>query len=303
MRWLRFALMGVLTATAVAQVEGPVSTSALVRIEDKRGPEAPRIDISQVKVKFGDDDRRVTAWNPVLGGSGHGPGTGVELAILIDDGLQSSFGRMLGDIQSFIQALPQDVAVMVGYMQNGRVVTEQGFTTEHDMAAKAIRLTQALPGASASPYFCLSDFVKKWQPDGKAHIVLMITSGVDPYNGSTSPLNQSSPYVDAAKSDAQRAGVAVYSIYFTGAAMRGMQASFSGQNYLTDVAASTGGTAYYLGTGDPPSFSPFLKRFNDALYDTYRVEFEGGGKGLQRFHISAEGAKVSGPMMVEASPR
>ncbi|WP_263409844.1 vWA domain-containing protein [Terriglobus tenax] len=301
MRWLSVALLGLVTASAVAQVEGPVTTSALVRVEDKRGPEAPRVQASEVTIKLGDADRRVTGWQPVLGGSGQGQGTGVELAILIDDGLQTGFGRMLSDLQSFIQSLPPDVAVTVGYMQNGRVVAEQeGFTTEHDDAAKALRLPRGMPGVSASPYFCLSDFVKHWQPSGKARIALMITSGVDPYNGSTSPMNQYSPYVETAKADAQRAGVAVYSIYYTGAALRGGQAAFSGQNYLTDLAASTGARSYYIGTGNPVSFRPFLKQFTDALYQTYRVQFDGGGKGLQRFKASAKGVKLTGPQMVLA---
>ncbi len=90
---------------------------------------------------------------------------------------------------------------------------------------------------SASPYLCLSDFSKHWPGapsnaavDGavapapaqhKARFVLMISNGVDPYNGSTSVMNQDSPYVSASVKDAQRAGVAVYSIYFSDAGIRG----------------------------------------------------------------------------------
>ena len=90
---------------------------------------------------------------------------------------------------------------------------------------------------SASPYFCLSEFAKNWpgtpvearrNPEAldamgpaaagtrKARFVLMITNGVDPYNGSTSILNQDSPYVATAVRDAQRAGAAVYSILLYG---------------------------------------------------------------------------------------
>ena len=63
----------------------------------------------------------------------------------------------------------------------------------------------------------------------------MITNGVDPYNGSTSVMNQDSPYVDAAVADAQRAGVAVYAIYFGDAGIRGASADNSGQNYLAQL--------------------------------------------------------------------
>jgi len=143
-----------------------------------------------------------------------------------------------------------------------------------------------LAGASASPYFCLSDFVKNWpsnaenqsgassqQPTHKARIVLMITNGVDPYNGSTSILNQDSPYVASAITDAQRAGVPVYSIYYGDTGFRRGRGSFSGQSYLLQVAQGTGGTTYYQGTGNPVSLIPFLKQFQNALAETYVATF------------------------------
>src|SRR5260370_9587248 len=139
-----------------------------------------------------------------------------------------------------------------------------------------------LRGASASPYFCLSDFVKNWpsnaetqsgpqsqQPTHKARIVLMITNGVDPYNGSTSITNQDSPYVAAAVTDAQRAGVPVYSIYYGDVGFRGGRGSFSGQTYLLQVAQGTGGAAYYQDTGSPTSLLPFLKQLQHALPETH----------------------------------
>ena len=131
----------------------------------------------------------------------------------------------------------------------------------------------------------LSDFVKNWpsaaegnaapqqQPTHKARIVLMITNGVDPYNGSTSITNQDSPYVQSAILDAQRAGVPVYSIYFTDAGFRGGRGSFSGQSYLQQVADGTGGISYYLGTGNPVSLAPFLNQFKGALAETYVATF------------------------------
>ena len=79
----------------------------------------------------------------------------------------------------------------------------------------------------------------------------MLTNGVDPYNGSTALVNQDSPYVEAAQADAQRAGVAVYSIAYGDAGMRGGSASFSGQSYLQQVADATGGRSFYQGTGNP----------------------------------------------------
>ncbi len=211
-----------------------------------------------------------------------------QVALLIDDGLRTSIGRELNNLRAFVTSLPQGTEVFVGYMQNGRVVSGSdvdGFTTNLAAAAQGIRITGGIPGASASPYFCLSDFVKNWpgaaesasaqqqQPSHKARIVLMITNGVDPYNGSTSILNQDSPYVAAAVTDAQRAGVPVYSIYFTDAGFRGGRGSFSGQSYLAQLAQGTGGISYYLGTGNPVSLAPFLNQFKAALAETYVATF------------------------------
>ena len=101
----------------------------------------------------------------------------------------------------------------------------------------------------------------------------MITNGVDPYNGRPGVLNQDSPYVATAVTDAQRAGVPVYSIYYTDAGFGPRRGSFSGQSYLSQVAQGTGGTTYYQGTGSPVSLEPFLKQFQTAIAETYVATF------------------------------
>jgi hypothetical protein len=274
------ALFALTLPVAQAQQEGPTPTQTLISFDSKT-PVAPAAKDVTLKV-----DNRVT---PLLN-LAPVPPDGAQVALLIDDGLRSRIGSELNNLRAFLTSLPQGTEVFVGYMQNGRVVSgssnNPGFTTDHAAAAEGLRISQGLPGASASPYFCLSDFVKNWPPDAenqpgsrsqqpthKARIVLMITNGVDPYNGSTSITNQDSPYVAAAVTDAQRAGVPVYSIYYTDAGFRGARGSFSGQSYLQQVAQGTGGASYYLGTGSPVSLAPFLKQFQTALAETYVATF------------------------------
>jgi hypothetical protein len=263
-----------------AQQEGAVPTQSIVTVDAKT---PPTLTTEVVKAKVNRRDASVTRVDAVRP-------NGTQVALLIDDGLRTSVGRQLADLRSFITALPPGVEVLVGYMQNGRVVPAQPFTTNHAAAAANLRLPMGAPGLSASPYFCLSDFVKKW-PGGegtdasapviaKARFVMMLTNGVDPYNGSVSPLNQSSPYVDAAIADAQRAGTPVYSIYYGDAGIRGGAASFSGQNYLTALAESTGGRAYYQGMGNPVSLTPFLKQFTAAIAESYIVTYDAAGTRL-----------------------
>jgi hypothetical protein len=267
-----------------AQQEGSLPTQILVNVDQKSTPPA---NASQLTVSVDNRKEPLSAWSPVLP-------AGAQVALLIDDGLRESVGRELGNLRRFIQSLPPGIEVMVGYMQNGRVVQTQPFTADHAAAASALRLPEGMPGASASPYFCLSDFVKNWPETGtrdpyvaatigggyssspaqKARFVLMISNGVDPYNGSTSVMNQDSPYVATAVTDSQRAGVAVYSIYYNDAGIRGAGASFSGQSYLAQLSEATGGVNYYEGSGNPVSMAPFLQQFQRAIADTYIATFD-----------------------------
>jgi hypothetical protein len=203
----------------------------------------------------------------------------------MDDGLRTSAGRELDDLRNFITNLPAGLEVFVGYMQNGRVIPAQAFTTDHAATANSLRIPLGSPGISASPYFALTDLAKRWpnssettisdnpQSTARARFVLMITNGVDPYNGSTSIANQDSPYVSAAITDAQRSGAAVYSIYYSDAGIRGARASFSGQSYLSQVADATGARSFYEGTGNPVSFAPFLNQLKSAIAETYIATF------------------------------
>jgi hypothetical protein len=258
--------------------EGPVPTQAIVTVDSKT-PQA--LTTQNLTVKVNNHDTELTSVAAVQPNQ-------VQIALLIDDGLRTSVGRQISDIKNFINSLPNGTEILVGYMQNGRVVSAGSFTTDHAAAANKLRLPLGLPGASASPYFSLSDFVKNWpgpaednvagpaqfaRSGPKARFVIMITNGVDPYNGSVSILNQNSPYVQTAIRDAQRAGVPVSSIYFSDAGIRGGAASFSGQSYLTQLAEATGGRAYYQGTFNPVSFTPFFEQFQKAIGQSFVATF------------------------------
>ena len=297
-----FALPGI---TALSQQEGPTPTQALVAFDSKTPVSATAKDVT-LKV----DNRATNLLNlaPV-------PPNGAQVALLIDDGLRTSIGGELNNLRAFITSLPQGTEVFVGFMQNGRVVSANdlpGFTTDRAAAAQSLRMPMGLRGASASPYFCLSDFVKNWpssaenqsgqQPTHKARIVLMITNGVDPYNGSTNITNQDSPYVAAAVTDAQRAGVPVYSIYYGDVGFGRGRGSFSGQSYLLQVAQGTGGEAYFQGTGNPVSLAPFLKQFQNALAETYVATFpvEANNKKMVSLKVSTKlpKTKINAPSEV-----
>jgi hypothetical protein len=251
---------------ARAQIEGTVPTQALVNV-DTNSPTP--IASSALALTVNDHAVPLDGWTQVQPAN-------AQVALLLDDGLRTSVGRELETLRDFVRTLPPGVEILIGFMQHGGVVMEQPFTTDHALAATTLRLPEGIPGVSASPYMCLSDFVKHWPGPAsqhKARFVLMLTNGVDPYNGSTSVMNQDSPYVNAAIVDSQRAGVAVYAIYFADAGIVGSSANFSGQDYLNHLTQATGGIDYWEGMGNPVSTTPFLSKFQSAIAETYIATF------------------------------
>ncbi|MDE1155705.1 MAG: hypothetical protein PW735_08230 [Acidobacteriaceae bacterium] len=292
-------LFAAMASVAAAQSAEPTASEAasLVQVETK-GNQAVSASTFTLQV-----DGRTT---PIQGLSPIQP-QNLEVALLIDDGARRGLSLQLGDLDAFIKELPPGVKVLVGYMSNGTVMSVGRFSADKEAVAKQLRIPFGIPGLSASPYFCLSEFVKHWPSNvPAARIVLMITNGVDLYNGSTSIMNQNSPYVQTAGDDAQRAGVVVYPLYYGDAGIYGMRNNFSGQSYLQQIADATGGESLYGGTITPVSFKPYLDTFVKQLEGTYVMNFqlppvkrEHSGS-LLRMHVKSneKGIKVRSPQNV-----
>ena len=241
----------------------------VVSVEPKHGNEIPAITQPDVIVDQGHDRRPVTGWAPATGNR-----AGLALAILIDDSAGISFGSQMEDVRAFIGEQASTTLIALGYMQNGTVHLAQDFTPDHAAAAKALRLPQGFAGAEASPYFSLTDFIKKWpsNPSTPRREVLMITDGIDAYYGGGYP----DPYVDEAVKNAQCAGVVVFSIYTPGAGHLGHSywRINWGQNYLFQLSEETGGESYYfLGPQAPVSFEPYLSQMTRQLSDQFLLTF------------------------------
>jgi len=246
-----------------------VAVQIVVTAESKHGNEVPQITQQDVIVNQGRDRRPVTGWVQATG-----PHAGLELAILIDDSSGFNFGSQMDDIRAFITEQPPSTLVAVGYMQNGTVNLAQDFTQDHVAAAKSLRLPQGFIGAEASPYFSLSEFVKRWHSDPSVprREVLMITDGIDTFYGGGYP----DPYVDTAIQDAQCAGVVVFSIYTPGAghSAHTYWRIYWGQNYLAQLSEETGGESYYfLGAQAPVAFEPYLNQMAGRLTRQFLLTF------------------------------
>jgi hypothetical protein len=227
----------------------------------------------------------------------------MQLFILLDDSTQSSsLGNHLGELRTFLNSLPATTEVAVGYMRNGTFGPAQAFTADHQKAASALRLPEALPGANASPYFALSALAKHWpskEPTGR-RAVLMLTDGIDPYWGTSTP---DDPYVDTAIHDALKNGLMVYSIYLRGAGGYGRNGWVTnfGQSHLIQVGQETGGNAYFEAFTDPVNITPFLSDFQDRLDHQYQVTIAASHeKGVQpvKVRIELPGLKIDSPTRI-----
>jgi hypothetical protein len=257
---------GLLLAQQTAAPTGP-AVHMVVTAEARHGSNPPEIGAEDVMVFEGRDRDKVESWTPLRGDH-----AGREFFILLDDGSSVSLGSQLEDIKQFINAQPATTKIGVGYMQNGIAQVLQEPTADHAAAGKALRLPLGNPGINASPYFALSDLIKKWPDNGVPRSVLMITDGIDLYWGA----QPQDPYVDTAIEQAQKAGITVSAIYTPGVGHyeHSYWRVYWGQIYLSQVADETGGESYYIGfTGAPVAFSPYLEDITRRLNNQYLLTF------------------------------
>ncbi len=284
---LVLAVITLLSTLVVAQETAPapgVPVSMVVTVEPRHGSSAPMIDARDVMVYLKHERAKVTDWVPLKDAR-----AGLQLFLLIDDSSNTSLGSQLEDLKQFITSQPATTEIGVAYMQNGTAMVLQNLTSDHALAAKALRLPIGNAGASASPYFSLGDLIKRWPESKVPREVLMVTDGIDRYWGS----GPDDPYVSSTIDQAQKAGVVVFAIYMPGVGHYGH--SFWrinwGQNYLSQIADETGGEAYYLGNGAPVSFSPYLDDLSSRLGRQYWLSFQAQAEkkaGFQQVKLQTE---------------
>jgi hypothetical protein len=260
-------LAGMAWAQQAAPANG-VPVHMVVTAEPKKGNEVPTINREEVMVYEGKERDTVTDWIPLQGDH-----AALELFILLDDSSSESLGTQLNDLRQFINNQPPTTQIGIAYMQNGIARVAQNLTNDHAQAAKALRLPMGIGGANASPYFSLSDLVKRWPESPVRREVLMVTDGIDRLYGIG---DTQDPYLEAAIDDADRAGIIVSAIYNPGAGHFGHSywQTYWGQIYLSELSEKTGGEAYYIGfTGAPVAFAPYLQDLERRLQHQYLLGF------------------------------
>jgi len=263
-----------------------VQSRVLVSVEPRHGKQVPAVRKEDVTITQGKQRDKVLAWQSVLS-----PEVGAQVFVLIDDLLSSSeMGSKLNDIRDFISAQPVSVLVGIAYMRNGTALVAQNPTSEHALAAKALRLSIGDGGSSPSPYFALQDLLKRWPQSNSAREVIMITDGIDRF---WDGVGLDDPYLNSAIEEAQRGGVVVNALYARGGGHFGHSPWMInwGQNYLSEMADATGGEAYYVGNDTPPSFRPYFTDLTERISHQFLLTFEaqpGKKSGFERIKLSTE---------------
>lgn len=216
----------------------------------------------------------------------------LDLAILMDDSLASTIGLQMGDLRQFIHSLPATTRVAVAYAKHGDASIAQGFTTDRELAAKALRLPIGRGNEISSIYQSLADLVKQWPVDGNRRAVLMVSDGIDLYYGVVESQPSLNPNVKEAIGVAQRAGVTVYTIFANtaGGYSRDFDLVNNGQGSLGLLTSETGGEAFFQVLETPLAFAPYLQQFKELLDQQYLLTFEAlpGASGYEGLHVTTE---------------
>src|ERR1039457_2453446 len=220
----------------------PVTVTVTATGKDQTQP--PAVPANAVVVKQDGKVSKILSWEPVSAGK-----VGLDLAVLIDDSVSQKATVQLKDIGEFLGTLSPDARVAVAYASFGSVRFEQEFTTDHEKAAKGIRIPNAFPGTANGVYDSFTELVKKWPATQNRKVVIFVSDGIDVTNGVSDSEPGQSMVLQRAIDAAERAVVVVYAIYANGSG-RAVQNQFlvnNGQGSLARLASETGGDAFFQG--------------------------------------------------------
>ncbi len=191
----------------------------------------------------------------------------MTLAILFQDDLVSSVAVEIKNMANFIRNEPGGDRAMVAYIRPGSLEVRRKFTNELDKAAQSIRAPQSLASAGAyNPYVEIIEGLRRFdsQPMGR-RAMIVVSDGIDVARGVDSSTPSQSLDLQRAISEAQRRGVAIYSIFAPPAAATMAGLTLNGQSCLQRLSDETGGRAFFQGSAAPVSFDPFLKEIDLLL--------------------------------------
>ena len=201
--------------------------------------------------------------------------------ILIDDSIDNDAASQWSDLKEFIMAQPAATHIAVGYIRDNATQIAQDFTTDHALAAKALRIPIGIDAIGSSPYLGTMDMLKRWPKTGPRRSILLISSGIDFFRGRG--LGPIYPDLDSVIQRAERQNTNIWSIYYPSAGHlgRGFYSVMIAQDNLGKLSEDTGAELFYLGPAAPVSLKPYLDEIAQHLSNQYLLTFaaSGGAKG------------------------
>jgi len=234
----------------------------------KKDVDVSNIGKDDVQLFQGKERKQVGGWKK---------GEGLFLAILIDDSLDTSVGSQWDYLKEFILSQPASTSIMVGYISDNGTRVAQDFTSNHELAAKALRLPMGIGALGSSPYLGAIDLLKRWPQTGPRRSIVLITSGIDYFRGGG--FGAFYPDLDTLVSRAERQNTNIWSVYYPSSSHRGRSFFLLNyaQNNLSKLSQDTGAEAYFLGVTAPVSIKPYLEEINTHLNNQYLLAFAGSG--------------------------
>ncbi|HEX8475077.1 MAG TPA: hypothetical protein VF666_13690 [Pyrinomonadaceae bacterium] len=199
----------------------------------------------------------------------------LNLAILVQDDLVSRVGNELKLTREFIRSLPAGSRVMISYVRAGSLQVRQGFTTDLELAAKALRVPVGSTAASPfNPYVEVKEALRRFDAAERENrnALLLISDGLDVSRGFDSSSSINSIDLQGAIREAKRRNVAVYTFYAPSVGLTSWNrtAVGYGQSALNRLANETGGRAFFQGTGYV-TFNAYFKNLSRTLNEQYAV--------------------------------
>jgi hypothetical protein len=255
---------------AAANSDAATFTVTAVANKDAMPPEIKKDD---VKLYQGREQVQIADWKR---------SQKLYLAILIDDSLEPAVANQWSDLRAFINAQPESTYIAVAYARNGSAMVAQDFTTDHALAAKALRLPLGAGGAFTSPYLALQDWIKRWPDSSERKSIMMFSSGIDYFRGGFDPID---PDLDTTVGRAQKKNINIWSIYVPDAGHIGRRPfqAFNAQSNMSRLSEETGAEAYYLGFGMPVTLKPYFDEIQRHLDNQYLLSFVGNGGKKGKF--------------------
>jgi hypothetical protein len=190
-----------------------------------------------------------------------------ELFVVIDDAANPNddFSSRLQELRHFVTEQPDHVSIGVAYIQNGALQVVENPTTDHQLAAAALRAPAGTE--PANPYCAVSDLVQRWERKSMSREMVLVGTQID----ESSREGRSCMNAETAIQDAERAGVIVYALYSPSPNNVAQLDATSVD--LGQVAYQTGGEAYLIGHSPAQTVEPFLADIAEHLANRYLVKF------------------------------